>query len=112
MLELDVMVLHLVQTFYQTAAFLGLSKSRALADDKITVTQQLKFDVERVQDIVGKGENAGIQDFLLFSQYIQHFVVKEHYCSHISIVVCNWFQFQHLNIFVFCNIKNLKKQLQ
>ena len=46
-------------------------KLKALADDKINVTEKLKFDLERVENIVGKGENAGNQDFLLFPQCFQ-----------------------------------------
>ena len=33
---------------------------------KIKVTEKLKFVLERVENIVGKGENAGYQHFLLF----------------------------------------------
>ena len=39
---------------------------KALPDDKINVTQKLKFVLERVENILGKGENAGYQHFLLF----------------------------------------------
>ena len=39
---------------------------KALADDKMNVTENLKFDFGRVEKIVGKGENAGYQHFLLF----------------------------------------------
>ena len=35
------------------------SKFKALADDKINVTKKLKFVLGRVENIVGKGENAG-----------------------------------------------------
>ena len=49
----------------------GLSKSKALADDKINVSEKLKFDLGRVENIVGKGENAGYQHFLLFPQCFQ-----------------------------------------
>ena len=38
---------------------LGFSKSKAFADDIIKVTENLKFDLWRVENIVGKGENAG-----------------------------------------------------
>ena len=36
-----------------------LLKSKAFADDKINVIQTLKFALRRVENIVGKGENAG-----------------------------------------------------
>ena len=44
---------------------LARSKLRALADDKINVTQKLKIVSERVENISEKGENAGYQHFLL-----------------------------------------------
>ena len=50
---------------------LDLSKLKAFADDKINVTQKLKFVFERVENIVGKGENAGYQHFLLIPQCFQ-----------------------------------------
>ena len=45
--------------------FLGLSKLKAFANDKINVSEKLKFVLGRVESIVGKGENAGYQHFLL-----------------------------------------------
>ena len=38
---------------------LDRSKLKTFADDKINVTENLKFVFERVENIVGKGENAG-----------------------------------------------------
>ena len=35
------------------------------------VNQKLKFVLERVENMVGKGENAGYQHFLLFLQCFQ-----------------------------------------
>ena len=46
-------------------------KFKAFADDKINVTQKLKFVLERVENVVGKGENAGYQHFLLFPPCFQ-----------------------------------------
>ena len=46
-------------------------KLKAFADDKINVTKKLKFVLERIVNIVGKGENAGYQHFLLFQQCFQ-----------------------------------------
>ena len=34
----------------------------------INVTEKLKFVLERLENIVGKGENAGYQHFLLYLQ--------------------------------------------
>ena len=50
---------------------LDWSKLKALADGKINVTEKLKFVLRRVENIVGKGENAGYQHFLLFPQCFQ-----------------------------------------
>ena len=47
---------------------LALTKFKAFADVKIIVTQKWKFMLGRVENIVGKGENAGYQHFLLFPQ--------------------------------------------
>ena len=47
---------------------LDSSKLKAFAGDKINVTEKLKFVLGRVENIVGKGENAGFQHFLLFPQ--------------------------------------------
>ena len=50
---------------------LDLSKLKAFADDNSNVNQKLKFALGRVENIVGKGENAGYQHFLLFPQCFQ-----------------------------------------
>ena len=47
---------------------LDSSKLKTLADDKINEAQKLQFVSGRVINIVGKGENAGYQHFLLFPQ--------------------------------------------
>ena len=44
---------------------------KTCADNKINRTQKLKSVKERVQNIVGNGENTGYQHFLLFPQYFQ-----------------------------------------
>ena len=55
----------------QNDKILHKSKLSAFADDKIKVAEYLKFVFGRIQNIVGKGENAGFQDFLLFPQCFQ-----------------------------------------
>ena len=50
---------------------LDWSKLKAFAEDKIKVTEKLKFVLGRVENTVGKGENAGYQHFLLFPQCFQ-----------------------------------------
>ena len=50
---------------------LDWSKLKAFADDKIDVNEKLKFGLERLENIVEKGENAGYQHFLLIPQCFQ-----------------------------------------
>ena len=45
---------------------LDWSKLKAFADNKINVNAKMKFGMEKVENIVGKGENAVYQHFLLF----------------------------------------------
>ena len=47
---------------------LGLPNLKAFADDKSNVTQNIKVVFHRLENIVGKEENAGYQHFLLFPQ--------------------------------------------
>ena len=54
-----------------TNKILDLSKLKVFADNKTNATQKLKFVLGRVENIVGKGENAGYQHFLLFPQCFQ-----------------------------------------
>ena len=51
--------------------FSDRSTLKAFADNKINVTYNLKFFLGWVENIVRKGENAGYQHFLLFSQGFQ-----------------------------------------
>ena len=46
-------------------------KLKAFADNKINATEIWKFVLGRAENIVGKGENAGYQHFLLFPQCFQ-----------------------------------------
>ena len=50
---------------------LDLTKFKAFADDKLILTQKLKFVLGRVENIMGKGEIASYQHFLLFPQCFQ-----------------------------------------
>ena len=51
---------------------LGLPKFKAFADNKSNVTQNIKVVFHRLENIVGKEENAGYQHFLLFPQCFQN----------------------------------------
>ena len=48
-----------------------MSKFKASAEDKFGVAEIMEFVFEWVKNIVGKGENAGHQHFLLFLQCSQ-----------------------------------------
>ena len=50
---------------------LDVTKLKAFADDKINVVQIMIPVLKRVENIVGKGENAGYQHFHLFPQCFQ-----------------------------------------
>ena len=50
---------------------LDWSKLKAFADDKINVNEVFKIGLGKIENIVGKGENAGHQHFLLFPQCFQ-----------------------------------------
>ena len=52
-----------------------LSKLKALADDILNVALMMISTCDRVENIVGKGENAGYQHFLLFPQYFHIFAI-------------------------------------
>ena len=45
---------------------LDWSKLKEFTDDKIIMNKILKFGLGRVENIAGKGENAGYHHFLLF----------------------------------------------
>ena len=55
-------------TLFSDDKNLTLSKLKAFTDDKINVTRMIISVYVRVENIVGKGENAGYQHFLLFPQ--------------------------------------------
>ena len=45
---------------------LALSKFKAFVDNNFNVAQIMHFFFDRLENTVGKGENAGYQHFLLF----------------------------------------------
>ena len=56
---------------YYLAQILDWSKLKAFTDDSLYVAQMMIYFFDRVEKIVGKGENAGYQHFLLFPQCFQ-----------------------------------------
>ena len=51
--------------------FFDWSKLKAFADELLNLTEKLKFVLGRVENIVGKEENAGYQRFYLFQPCFQ-----------------------------------------
>ena len=51
--------------------FLEWSKLKAIAGDKIDVTEKFKFVLRQIENIVGKGDSGGNQHCLLFPQCFQ-----------------------------------------
>ena len=49
----------------------GFPKLKTFADNKLNVTPNIKVVFDRIENIVGKEENAGYQHFLLFPQCFQ-----------------------------------------
>ena len=63
--------MHLLFNSLPNDNFLDWSKLKVFANDKINVTEKLKLVLGRVENLVGKGENAGNQHFPLFLQCFQ-----------------------------------------
>ena len=53
------------------------TKLKALADDKIKVTEKMKFLLKRVENIVGKGENAVNQHFSFFHNVLKRINISQ-----------------------------------
>ena len=65
-------------TLYQYDEILDQSKLKAFADDKIKLAKIKIFVLNSAENIVGKGENAGYQHFLVFPQcFFKGFVVSQ-----------------------------------
>ena len=56
-------------TLFQTTTILALSKVKAFAGDNLNGTQNMEMVFHRVENIVGKGKNAGSQHFILFPKW-------------------------------------------
>ena len=55
---------------------LDQSKFKAFADDNLNVYQKLKFASGRVENILGNGENAGYQHFVLLHSVFKRLLPK------------------------------------
>ena len=81
---------------------LDRSKLKQSADDNFKFHENSRNLSKRVENTVGKGEIAGYEQFLLFPQCFQNagfpeaskgVIVWEWVNSHISVVVCSFFEF-------------------
>ena len=54
-----------VLTLLPNDKILALTKLKLFADDKANVAKMMTYVFDRVENIVGKGENAGYKHFLL-----------------------------------------------
>ena len=61
----------LEHSIFTKRQYFRLVKPEAFADYKINENKNLEFVVVRVENIAGKGENAGNQHFLLFPPCFQ-----------------------------------------
>ena len=66
--DLDLHCLHKVLNSISSYKFLDWSKMKVFADDVFNVVMMIISIFYRVENIVGKGENAGYKHFLLFLQ--------------------------------------------
>ena len=89
---------------------LDWSKLKAFADNKMNLPEKLKPGLGQVENIVGKGQSAGYQHFLLFLQCFQKpslsgtlkvgIVWKRVKVSLSYFVACKFFQFEQFLDFV------------
>ena len=82
-----------------------LSLLNAIADGSLDMTQLLQFFFDTIENILGKGENAGYQYFLLFPQCFQKpsssGLLKPVFIRSVS---------RHLKISVFCFIGRFRDE--
>ena len=71
-----------------------MTKMKAFADDRRNEAQMMISVFDRVVNIVGKGENAGYQHFILFPQSFQEASytgsLKVGMCGEVLIIIANW----------------------
>ena len=63
----------LLINFLPNDKILDWTKLKTFADDKLDIAKTMISVYDRVENIVGKGENASYQHFLLFPQCFQKF---------------------------------------
>ena len=67
----------LLEMWFDTAVrILAMTKLKAYADEKSIFTKMMFTVFDRVENIVGKGENSGHQHFLLFPRCFQKLSVS------------------------------------
>ena len=98
---------------------LGWLKLKAIADNKLNVIQNINFVFDRVENTMGKGENAGYQHVLILQQcfqkifscgaskvviYLAVFVENPRYCYSLGIVVA-------MQKLTFCHISAITEHI-
>ena len=63
---------------------LDVTNLKAIADDKTNVAQMMVSVFDSIENIVGKGENAGYQHFLLFPKCFQ----KSSFLGSLKVGMC------------------------
>ena len=83
--------------------FLDRTGLKTFADDIVKMVKMMSFVSDGVENIVGKGENAGNHHFLLFPLFLSLLNQLVMYiCSHTYVEVCKSLNlFSQTNIFVF-----------
>ena len=61
---------------FNSVPILDWTTLKSSADDKINLIQKLKFLYGRLENILGKGENAGYQHFVFFPQCFQKLSIQ------------------------------------
>ena len=94
------LIFHFKCTFKCCLQFVSIWTSlkfcRLVMSKLITTQSQLLAPLEKraLENIVGKGENAGSQHFFLFPPYFLPFLAQISILSHDYVVVCKCFEFR------------------
>ena len=72
------LIMHVLLKSSPNDKILDWTKLKVFADDKIIAIEKLKCVLGGVENIIGKGENAGYKHFLLFPQCFQKAFCQGH----------------------------------
>ena len=89
---------------------LALSMLKAFAHDNLNVTQNIKVSFQRVENIFGKGENAGFHHFLFPTMFLKGFLAPLAEGQRaVVMALCPWWVCASVNFFF--KKKSLQKLL-